>query len=68
VPFMSRGATDSRFVRAKGMPAYGMNPLGLSEGDANRAHGVDERILASSLQPGLEFLYRLVVELAAKKR
>jgi acetylornithine deacetylase/succinyl-diaminopimelate desuccinylase-like protein len=68
VPFMSKGATDSRFLRAHGVPAYGMNPIGLSESDANRAHGVDERLLASTLEPGLEFLYRLVVELAGKKR
>lgn len=67
VPFMSRGATDSRFVRARGIDAYGINPIGMSQADESRMHGVDERIPASSLQPGLEFLYRLVVELAGKK-
>jgi acetylornithine deacetylase/succinyl-diaminopimelate desuccinylase-like protein len=67
VPFMSRGATDSRFLRAKGIDAYGINPIGLAEGDEARMHGTDERIPAASLEPGLEFLYRLVVELAAKK-
>ena len=67
VPFMSRGATDSRFLRAKGIDAYGINPIGLSDYDESRMHGVDERIPAASLQPGLEFLYRLVLELAAKK-
>jgi acetylornithine deacetylase/succinyl-diaminopimelate desuccinylase-like protein len=68
VPFMSRGATDSRFLRARGIDAYGINPIGLSEDDDSRMHGIDERIPASSLKPGLEFLYRLVVELATKKR
>ena len=67
VPFMSRGATDSRFLRANGMQAYGINPIGMSQEDEGRMHGVDERIPAASLQPGLEFLYRLVLELAAKK-
>jgi len=67
VPFMSRGATDSRFVRARGIDAYGINPIGLSESDEGRMHGIDERIPANSLEPGLEFLYRLVLELAAKK-
>lgn len=67
VPFMSRGATDSRFLRAKGIDSYGINPIGLSDDDENRMHGIDERIPAASLQPGLEFLYRLVLELAAKK-
>ncbi|MBY0274979.1 M20/M25/M40 family metallo-hydrolase, partial [Candidatus Binatia bacterium] len=67
VPFMSRGATDSRFLRAKGIHSYGINPIGLTDDDENRMHGIDERIPAASLQPGLEFLYRLVLELAAKK-
>jgi len=64
VPFMSRGATDSRFLRARGIPAYGINPIALGEADAQRAHGVDERIPAASLRPAVEFLYRLVVEIA----
>lgn len=67
VPFMSRGATDSRFLRAKGIDAYGINPIALGENDESRMHGIDERIPAASLEPGLEFLYRLVLELAAKK-
>jgi len=68
VPFMSRGATDSRFLRAAGIPAYGVNPIGMSDDDAARAHGADERIAVAQLEPALEFLYRLVVELAAKRR
>jgi acetylornithine deacetylase/succinyl-diaminopimelate desuccinylase-like protein len=68
VPFMSRGATDSRFLRARGVDAYGMNPIGISEDDDSRMHGIDERIPAASIQPGVEFLYRLVLELATKKR
>ena len=67
VPFMSRGATDSRFLRARGIDAYGINPIALGENDESRMHGIDERIPAASLEPGLEFLYRLVLELAAKK-
>jgi acetylornithine deacetylase/succinyl-diaminopimelate desuccinylase-like protein len=68
VPFMSRGATDSRFVRARGVPAYGINPIGMSDADAARAHGANERIAAAQLEPALQFLYRLVVELAGKRR
>jgi acetylornithine deacetylase/succinyl-diaminopimelate desuccinylase-like protein len=66
VPFMSRGATDSRFLRAKGMAAYGLGPIAVSEADGRRIHGVDERIPAGGLRPGVEFLYRLVVELAGR--
>lgn len=67
IPFMSRGATDSRFLRAMGIPAYGINPIAVSDEDARRAHGIDERIPADGLQPAVEFLYRMVVELAAKR-
>jgi acetylornithine deacetylase/succinyl-diaminopimelate desuccinylase-like protein len=66
VPFLSKGATDSRFLRAHGVRAYGLGPIAMTEEDARRAHGVDERIPTASLRPGVEFLYRLVVELAAQ--
>jgi acetylornithine deacetylase/succinyl-diaminopimelate desuccinylase-like protein len=64
VPFMSRGATDSRFLRAAGIPSYGISPIAMTEVDARRAHGVDERIPEASLRSGMEFLYRLVLALA----
>ena len=64
IPFMSRGATDSRFLRAAGIPAYGISPVAIGEEDGRRAHGINERIPAASLEPGVEFLYRLIVELA----
>src|SRR5262245_60655762 len=67
VPFMSRGATDSRFLRAHGIPAYGISPFLETDEDARRAHGVDERIPAASLRTGIEFLHRLVLELAERK-
>ena len=65
VPFMSRGATDSRLMRAQGMQAYGIDPFAMTEEDGRRAHGIDERIPAASLEPAVEFLYRVVVALAS---
>jgi acetylornithine deacetylase/succinyl-diaminopimelate desuccinylase-like protein len=67
VPAMSPGATDSRYLRMAGIAAYGFNPIGNTETDARRAHGVDERIPASQLRSGVELLYRLVVEIAGKR-
>jgi acetylornithine deacetylase/succinyl-diaminopimelate desuccinylase-like protein len=67
IPFMSRGATDSRYLRARGMAAYGINPIAIAEADARRAHGIDERIPAASLRPAVEFLYRVVLEIAAAR-
>ncbi|HEY2388563.1 MAG TPA: M20/M25/M40 family metallo-hydrolase [Candidatus Binatia bacterium] len=66
VPFMSRVATDSRFLRDAGIPAYGLSPIPTTEADARRAHGADERIPLASLRTGVEFLHRLVLELAAR--
>lgn len=67
VPFMSRGATDSRHLRAAGIAAYGLRPFATSEEDGRRAHGIDERIPADSLRPGVEFLHALTLELAGAR-
>ena len=65
VPMMSTGATDSRYLRAAGISAYGTSGM---FGDVNdvRAHGRDERMLVRSLYEGQEYLYRLVKVLSSK--
>jgi acetylornithine deacetylase/succinyl-diaminopimelate desuccinylase-like protein len=65
VPTMSTGATDSRYLRAVGIPAYGTSGM-FGEVDDIRAHGRDERMLVRSLYEGQEYLYRLVKVLSAK--
>jgi acetylornithine deacetylase/succinyl-diaminopimelate desuccinylase-like protein len=67
IPILSLGATDSRFLRGRGIPAYGLNPIAITESDGRRAHGVDERIPVASLRPGIEFMHELVLELAAER-
>jgi len=59
IPTMSTGATDSRFLRAIGIPAYGHSGLA-GDIDDNRAHGRDERVPVKSFYDGLEYLYQLV--------
>ncbi len=63
IPVLSRGASDSRFLRKAGIAAYGFSPLPISEEDSRRAHGIDERIPSSSLRVGVEVLHRLILEL-----
>jgi acetylornithine deacetylase/succinyl-diaminopimelate desuccinylase-like protein len=63
VPSMSTGATDARFLRNIGMPVYGVSGIFVEPSDY-RAHGLDERVLQTSLYAGREFLYRLVKRLA----
>lgn len=66
IPVMSTGATDGRFLRAAGIPTYGVSGLFGDPTDA-RAHGRDERMLVKSYFDGLEFLHRLVRQLAATR-
>jgi acetylornithine deacetylase/succinyl-diaminopimelate desuccinylase-like protein len=66
IPTMGTGATDSKYLRAVGIPGYGVSGL---FGDPNdgRAHGKDERVLITSYYQSQDFLYRLVKELSTSK-
>ena len=66
IPFMSTGATDGRYLRAGGIPTYGVSGLFLEPSDV-RAHGRDERVPQKSLYDSQEFLYQLVKMLATEK-
>jgi acetylornithine deacetylase/succinyl-diaminopimelate desuccinylase-like protein len=66
VPTMSAGATDSRFFRVAGIPAYGVSGI-FSDPNDVRAHGRDERLGVVQFYEGLEFLDRLVRELAGAR-
>ena len=59
IPIMGTGATDSVYLRAKGIPMYGVSGLFGDIADV-RSHGRDERVGAAQLYDGQEFLYRLV--------
>lgn len=63
VPVMSNGYTDSTFLTATGIPAYGV-PGGWGDPDGNGVHGLNERISAESLYVGRDFLFDLVKVLA----
>jgi acetylornithine deacetylase/succinyl-diaminopimelate desuccinylase-like protein len=62
-PMMSPGGTDSRFLRAAGVPIYGVNGIFIDVED-DRGHARNERIRTQSFFEGLEFLYRLTKALA----
>ena len=63
IPTMSTGATDGRFLRAVGIPTYGVSGIFSSPGETN-AHGRDEKLRVKSYYDGLEFLYELVKQVA----
>lgn len=62
LPVMSTGATDGRFLRAAGIPTYGVSGL-FGDIDDVRAHGRDERVGMQAFYEGLEFTWELVVAL-----
>ena len=64
IPSMSAGATDSRFVRGMGVPAYGHTGFA-GDVDDVRAHGQDERIGVEAFHTGVEYLYELVKRLSS---
>jgi len=66
IPFMSTGATDGRYLRASGIPTYGVSGLFLEPTDI-RAHGRDERVPQKSLYDSQAFLYELVKMLSTEK-
>ena len=65
IPTMLGGATDSRFFRSLGVPAYGVSGLFMDPTTDARAHGRDERMRVQSYFEGQEFLYRLTKLLAS---
>jgi acetylornithine deacetylase/succinyl-diaminopimelate desuccinylase-like protein len=64
IPTMIPAATDSKFFRAAGIPAYGISGIFVDADDV-RAHGRDERLGVKQFYEGQEFLWRLVLALAA---
>lgn len=59
VPQMSNGYTDSTFLTAVGIPAYGVPGI-WDDPDGDGVHGLNERISARSLLTGRDYLYDLV--------
>jgi len=64
LPTMGTGATDTKYLRAIGIPGYGVSGL-MGDPNDSRAHGKDERVLIRSYYESEDFLYRLVKELSS---
>ena len=68
VPWMTTGGTDSRGLRAKGVPAYGFLPVILAPGEIARFHGDDERLSVENLNRGIKATYDLTIDLCAAQK
>jgi acetylornithine deacetylase/succinyl-diaminopimelate desuccinylase-like protein len=67
IPQMETGATDGAYLRAAGIPTYGVSGVFLDIDDI-RAHGRDERIMVQPFYDGVEYIYQLIREFAAASR
>ena len=62
IPSMGTGATDSAYLRPRGVQAYGLGSVvDFADGGA-RAHGNDERVSLAGIRLFLEFVYRAVTD------
>ena len=66
VPVMSTGGTDGTFLRAEGIPTFGVSGIFTDVND-NRLHGKDERIGVKQYFEAQEFMYRLVKKIAGEQ-
>ena len=64
VPMMVMGATDGMYLRAAGIPTYGVQGFFYEPADI-RFHGRDERLGVTSFYEGVQFLYELVKRLSS---
>ena len=64
VPLLLPGATDSRFLRERGMTTYDFCPFRLPEKEILRVHGNDERIAIENLRFGMRMLVEIIKEVA----
>ena len=62
VPMMVMGGTDGRYLRAAGIPTYGIQGIFYDRDDI-RFHGRDERVKVQSFYEAQTFLYELVKKL-----
>ena len=66
MPVMMTGATDGLYLRAAGIPVYGISGM-FGDVEDPRAHGKDERLGVADFYNGVEFMYRLMKALGAEK-
>jgi acetylornithine deacetylase/succinyl-diaminopimelate desuccinylase-like protein len=64
VPLMSSGVTDSAAFRRRNVPAYGFNPVVITEAELAATHGRDERLRVDQFRPAVRMYYEVVKTLS----
>jgi acetylornithine deacetylase/succinyl-diaminopimelate desuccinylase-like protein len=60
LPSVLTGFTDSHYFREKGIASYGFVPFALTDDDARREHGINERMATANLRDGTRRLVELL--------
>jgi len=60
LPTMTVGGTDNKYLRERGIPAYGFVPVLLSADEAAGFHGNNEKLAIENLNLGCELTYEVV--------
>ena len=63
VPYQDSGASDGLYLRAAGIPTYGVTGMFIKDSDYF-AHGLDERLPVQSFYDELEHWYLLIKDVA----
>ena len=66
-PYLFQAGTDASAWRSKGIPVYGIYPYPIDHEDLKRMHGNDERVPVSSLETGVELIYKTLLAVAASR-
>ena len=64
IPYMSAGATDGSYIRAAGIPVYGVGGLWGIVGEQSGAHGLDEKVLVDGFHGQVPIAAELIKRLA----
>ncbi len=64
IPDMSAGATDGLFIRAAGIPTYGVSALWGYINEPLGAHGLDERVRSEAFHDDIDHWERILRDLA----
>jgi acetylornithine deacetylase/succinyl-diaminopimelate desuccinylase-like protein len=67
LPYITTGATDLRYFRQLGIPAYGFFPITLSKDEYLRMHGKNERISIKNIREGLHGTYQIIKFLGSQE-
>jgi len=67
-PYLFQAGTDAAAWRSRGVPVYGIYPYPIDADELTRMHGNDEKVSIASLKEGTEMIYRVLVDVAGKRR